>query len=72
MKKIALCVVLLLAFQFTGCKKNSEYEDKISQLRYDVLYGETDDFDVTAYIEKKGRPDFSGRTCRRKNKLSHF
>ena len=58
MKKIALCVVLLLAFQFAGCKKNSEYEDKISQLRYDVLYGETDDFDVTAYIEKREDPIF--------------
>lgn len=56
MKKIALCVVLLFAFQFAGCKKNSEYEDKISQLRYDVLYGETDDFDVTAYVEKREDP----------------
>ena len=58
MKKIALCVVLLLAFQFAGCKKNSEYDDKISQLRYDVLYGETDEFDVTAYIEKREDPIF--------------
>ncbi len=56
MKKIALCVVLLLTFQLSGCKKNAEYEDKISQLRYDVLYGETDDFDVTAYVEKREDP----------------
>lgn len=56
MKKIAFCVVLFIIFQLTGCKKYAEYEDKISQLRYDVLYGETDEFDVTAYVEKREDP----------------
>lgn len=57
MKKfILLPLVLVLALSASGCKKQYPLEDKISQLRSDVLYGEVDQFELYCYVEKREDP----------------
>lgn len=56
MKKIALLFSVLFLLFSTSCKQNDAYADKISQLRHDILYAFTEDYEIFAYKEIREEP----------------
>lgn len=56
MKKIAAILSCLFIVFSVSCKKTVAYTDKISQLRYDVLYSFSEDYEVFAYKEIREEP----------------
>ena len=54
MKKILIVITLICSILVsTSCSKKCEYDQKISQLRLDVLIGETEDIKVICYPEQR-------------------
>ena len=50
-KKLVLLTLVVCATFCIGCKQKSKYDDKISQLRNDILQYESEEFTLTAYAE---------------------
>jgi len=56
MKKILLVLSVLLVFFITGCAKQDKHEDYISQLRYDILYSDSENYEIYAFKELRETP----------------
>ena len=54
-KLFAIFTVLCLLF-LAACQPKNAYDDKISQLRYDILAGESENYTVKAYLENRETP----------------
>lgn len=64
MKKILLYAILLLSLvTFTGCKPQEHIDPRISQLRNDVIFGESQNFKLSAYCERREDPLESDGVC---------
>ncbi|MGN0819286.1 MAG: hypothetical protein ACI4M6_02695 [Christensenellaceae bacterium] len=59
MKKLLFIVSILLVFiaaTLSGCSKNIDFTDKISQLRTEIYYGKTDNLEIFGYLEQRECP----------------
>lgn len=55
-KKICIVLAVFCLFLLSACQKQNAYVEKISQLRYDILVGESQSYNVKAYVEKREYP----------------
>lgn len=56
MKKILLVLSVLSVFFAEGCAKQDKHEDCISQLRYDILYSNSENYEIYAFKELRETP----------------
>ena len=56
MKKILLVLSVLSIFFISGCAKQDKHEDYISQLRYDILYSDSENYEIYAFKELRETP----------------
>ncbi len=56
MKKITLVLSILSVFFVVGCAKQDKHEDYISQLRYDILYSDSENYEIYAFKELRETP----------------
>ncbi len=55
-KKFFVILTIFCLIFLTACQKPNTYQDKVSQLRYDILSGESNSYSVKAYLEKRESP----------------
>ncbi len=71
MKKIITFFLTILVLFSVSCSKNDEIEKRLSQLRYDVLYSFSEDYEIYAYKELSELPLKSdGKVGEQKNVLT--
>lgn len=71
MKKIIIFFLTIIAFFTASCSKNDEIGKRVSQLRYDVLYSFSENYEIYAYKELTELPLKSdGKIGEQKNVLT--
>ncbi len=71
MKKIIIIFLTIIALLTASCSKNDEIEKRVSQLRYDVLYSFSENYEIYAYKELTELPLKSdGKIGEQKNVLT--
>lgn len=64
MKKLLLSVISLLAIiTFASCKPQDQISPRISQLRNEIFFGESQNFKLSAYCEKRENPLENDGVC---------
>ena len=56
MKKILLILSILSVFFVSGCARQDKSADFISQLRYDILYSDSENYEIYAFKEVRETP----------------
>ncbi len=55
-KRFFVVLTIFCMIFLTACQQPNTYQDKVSQLRYDILSGESNSYSVKAYLEKRENP----------------
>ena len=70
MKKVVLFLTLILSITaLFGCKSQKDFNEYISQLRYDVLFAENDLCSISCYLETRESPFVSDGIVNAKENL---
>ena len=56
MKKFFIITFVILLLPLTACNGKTSYDSLISDLRYDILYGKGDKFDLKLYVGERETP----------------